>query len=150
MGCLLLRWYYDESSCMLGNKKKMAVTLTRPLIFFCLHLSLLSLKGHVPLSVNLGITSSHWTAAQAHKCMHLSVDKSLSVEMNYLAPTCYMLTLSHATGACHLRRQKTPPKRLWTFGRSFGRATLLLCQVCHEVFRSTVKLREVVHLNGFI
>lgn len=96
MDCLLLRWYYDKSSCMLGIKKKMAVTLTKPLTFFCLHLSILSLKGHVPLSVCLRITSSHWTAAQAHKCMHLSVDKSLSVEMNYLAPTCYMLTVSTA------------------------------------------------------
>lgn len=59
-------------SCMLGNKKKMAITLTRSLTFFCMHLSVLSLKDHVPLSVFLGISSSHCATAQAHKCMRMT------------------------------------------------------------------------------
>lgn len=147
-------------SCMLGNKKKMAITLMRSLTFFlrasvCIKSERSS--AFVCLLGNKQLTLSYCTGTQMHEndIRHLSVDKNLFMGMNYVALNCYISALlPYATAVTSGGKKKNPTKTTW---KDFNKtvkfwwewATLLLWQeVSREVFSSTVKLQEVFHLNS--
>lgn len=120
MDCLLL----DDTktrvfSCMLGNKKKMAITLTRSLTFFLrasVHIKAERSRAFVCLLGNKQLTLSYCTGTQMHEndIRHLSVDKNLFMGMNYVALNCYISALlPYATAVTSGGKKKNPTKTTW-------------------------------------